>query len=368
MSHQISGEQARIQTINQERTDARQQIARLQEELADFQKKESEVRQTLLEHSSETDQIKRERATTIEERNQILEHLQLSSKTVDDAKQKSHQYHLKQMEWNHQKQSIAERLSSRYKIALSHLKPEDYAIDGDALERIQPEIEKLTEKIDAIGTVNLLAIEEYQEMKGRYDFLLNQKRDLVESRDSLLEAIRKINRTTKKLFEETLVRVRENFHQYFRSLFGGGQADLILLDEENPTDSGLDIVARPPGKKLQHITLLSGGEKALTAIALLLALFSVRPSPFCVLDEVDAPLDEANNERFLQALKPFLSSTQFIIVTHSRKTIAMGGALYGVTMQEPGISKLVSVQLSHNQQGIEHADPKLVTELNQVLT
>ena len=368
LSHQISSEQTRIQTVNQERAEAEQQIARLQEELADFQKKESEVRQTLSEHSSETDQIKRERAKTIEERNQILEEIQSSSKTVDEAKQKSHQYHLKQMEWNHQKQSVAERLLSRYKIALSHLKPEDYAIDGDALEHIQPEIEKLTEKIDAIGTVNLLAIEEYQEMKARYEFLLNQKRDLVESRDSLLEAIRKINRTTKKLFEETLVRVRENFHQYFRSLFGGGQADLILVDAENPTDSGLDIVARPPGKKLQHITLLSGGEKALTAIALLLALFSVHPSPFCVLDEVDAPLDEANNERFLQALKPFLSSTQFIMVTHSRKTIAMGDALYGVTMQEPGISKLVSVRLSHDQQGIEHTDQKLATELNQVLT
>ncbi|OGW85531.1 MAG: hypothetical protein A3C35_06135 [Omnitrophica bacterium RIFCSPHIGHO2_02_FULL_46_11] len=139
------------------------------------------------------------------------------------------------------------------------------------------------------------------------------------------------------------------------------------MDELNPTESGLDIVARPPGKKLQHISLLSGGEKALTAVALLLALFAVKPSPFCVLDEVDAPLDEANNERFLTTLKPFLKDTQFIIVTHSRKTIAMGDILYGVTMEEPGISKIVSVRLSSETRGIEHADQKLATELNQIL-
>jgi chromosome segregation protein len=289
-------------------------------------------------------------------------------KALDEVKQKTHQHHLKQMEHNHQRQSIVERLQSRYKINLFELNPEDYTMTGEEFAQIQPELEKLNEKIDAIGTVNLLAIEEYQELKERYDFLLKQKQDLVESRDTLLETIRKINRTTKKLFEETLVRVRENFRQYFRSLFGGGHADLILLDQENPTDSGLEIVARPPGKKLQQITLLSGGEKAMTAIALLLALFSVRPSPFCVLDEVDAPLDEANNERFLEALKPFLSSTQFIIITHTRKTIAMGDILYGVTMQEPGISKIVSVRLSKDQQGIEHSDQKLVSELNQVLT
>jgi chromosome segregation protein len=360
--------ETRIQIINQERREAYQQINRLETELADFQKKESEVRQLLLDRSVETEQLKQERAKMIEARNQILEQIQLTSKAVDEAKQKTHRHDLKEMEWNHQKRSVTERLQSRYKISLTSLNFEDHKVSEEEFHEMQPEIERLSEKIDAIGTVNLLAIEEYDELKTRYDFLLNQKRDLVESRDALLEAIRKINRTTKKLFEETLVRVRENFHQYFRNLFGGGQADLILLDEENPTESGLEIVARPPGKKLQHITLLSGGEKAMTAIALLLALFSVRPSPFCVLDEVDAPLDEANNERFILALKPFLVSTQFIIVTHSRKTIAMGDALYGVTMQEPGVSKLVSVKLTHDQQGIEHADQKLATELNQVLT
>ena len=194
-----------------------------------------------------------------------------------------------------------------------------------------------------------------------------QKRDLNQAKESLLEAIREINRTTKKLFEETLAKVKEAFSEYFRILFSGGHADLILLDEVHPLDSGLDIVARPPGKKMQFINLLSGGEKALTAIALLLALFSVRPSPFCILDEVDAPLDEANNERFLKMLKPFLDHTQFIIITHSRKTISTANALYGITMHERGVSSVVSVRLSESNGSIEHSDEKVKRDLNHIL-
>ena len=154
--------------------------------------------------------------------------------------------------------------------------------------------------------------------------------------------------TTKSLFEETFLNVQKTFQEYYEILFRGGQAKLVLVDETNPLESGIDIVVRPPGKKLQHISLLSGGEKALTAIALLFALFKIKPSPFCVLDEVDEPLDEANIDRFLHVLKTFLNVTQFIIVTHNRKTISMGNSLYGVTMEEPGISKLVSVKVEQD--------------------
>lgn len=364
---QFQEHQQQIKVLNQERQKSFSQISQLQGDLIAFASKKEVTAKQVFEYSVQVEQLKRERAEVLTLRTKASEQLQVTAKALEDLKQKFHAFSLEEMEFKHQTDSIAQDLQSRYKINLSGLNPADFPYSVDKMDDEKAEIEKLREKLDSIGTVNLLAIEEYQELKGRYDLLLSQKQDLIESKDALLEAIRKINRTTKRLFEETLVRVRESFREYFRILFGGGYADLILIDEQNPFESGLDIVARPPGKKTQHITLLSGGEKALTAIALLLSLFSVKPSPFCVLDEVDAPLDELNNERFLNVLKPFLETTQFIIVTHSRKTIAVGDALYGVTMQEPGISKLVSVRLTQNSDAIEHSDAKVATELNQIL-
>ncbi|MBI4395423.1 MAG: chromosome segregation protein SMC [Candidatus Omnitrophica bacterium] len=367
LNQQVNENRERNRILTEEQKTAFDQSEQLTTELETFKEEKDKLNQILVERSVEVERIKRERNDLILKRNQALDHSRETIRELEQMKQKIHEYSLKQMELNHQKSSIAQDLLSRYKISLSNLDPKTHELSEDQLNELDSEIESLGEKLDAFGTVNLLAIDEYQELKSRYEFMLNQKKDLIEARDSLLEAIRKINHTTKKLFEETLAKVRESFREYFRTLFGGGQADLILLDEEHPFESGLDIVARPPGKKLQHITLLSGGEKALTAIALLLSLFAVKPSPFCVLDEVDAPLDEANNDRFLNALKPFLNSTQFIIVTHSRKTIAMGDVLYGVTMQEPGVSKLVSVRLSKETDKIEHADQGVASELNQVL-
>ncbi len=250
------------------------------------------------------------------------------------------------MELNYQEKTITERLEQTYRIRLAELDPADYPLGDQTLEKLSEEISGLRERLESLGTVNLLAIEEYDELKQRYDFLLAQQQDLDLAREQLMETIRKINRTTKGLFEETFANVQRTFQEYYQTLFQGGQARLVLIDESNPLESGIDIVVRPPGKKLQHISLLSGGEKALTAMALLFALFKIKPSPFCVLDEVDAPLDEANIDRFLAVLETFLSTSQFIIVTHNRKTIAMGDSLYGVTMEEAGVSKLVSVKLN----------------------
>ena len=367
LTDQLDENTNHISILNDERKKSFSQIDQLQNELKEFASKKEITAKQLFEYSVQVEQLKRERTEVITLRNRVIEDAQSTAKALEELKQKFHNFSLQEMELNHQNNSIVQDLQSRYKIGLSALNSADFPLAPEEVESEKAEIEKLREKLDSIGTVNLLAIEEYQELKERYDLLLNQKRDLIESKESLLEAIRKINRTTKKLFEETLTRVRESFREYFRTLFGGGHAGLILIDEQNPFESGLDITAKPPGKKTQHITLLSGGEKALTAIALLLSLFSVKPSPFCVLDEVDAPLDESNNDRFLNVLKPFLETTQFIIVTHSRKTIAVGDALYGVTMQEPGVSKLVSVKLSHNSDFIEHSDAKVATELNQIL-
>ncbi len=367
LTNQLNEHTSHISSLNMERDKSHAQVEQLLSELSGFTEKKEEISKRLFEHSVQAEQLKRERSEVFALRNKVMEDAQAVARQLETVKQNFHSFSLKELELNHQNDSIVQDLQSRYKISLSVLNAAEYPTTESELNENAAEIEKLREKLDAIGTVNLLAIDEYQELKARFDLLLTQKNDLTQSRDELFEAIRKINRTTKRLFEDTLVRVRESFREYFRSLFGGGYADLTLVDEQNPFESGLDIVARPPGKKSQHITLLSGGEKALTAIALLLSLFSVKPSPFCVLDEVDAPLDEANNDRFLNVLKPFLETTQFIIVTHSRKTIAVGDALYGVTMQEPGVSKLVSVKLAHDRGVLEHTDSKVADELNQVL-
>jgi len=206
------------------------------------------------------------------------------------------------------------------------------------------DIEKLKHKIETMGPVNLAAPEEYEKLDERYKFLKSQEDDLIKSSEDLRKVISKIDGTTRANFKKTFTSVRNNFQKVFTQLFEGGEADLILTNEADLLETGVDIVAQPPGKKLQNIALLSGGEKALCAIALLFALFMVKPSPFCVLDEVDAPLDDANLQRFTMLLKEFVNKAQFIVVTHNKKTMEMSDVLYGVTMEEFGISKLISVK------------------------
>jgi chromosome segregation protein len=207
-------------------------------------------------------------------------------------------------------------------------------------------IADLRGKIDRLGPVNMMAIEQFDELEGRYTFLTGQRQDLVDSIASTSEAIRRIDRTTRERFQEAYTVINRNFEEMFTTLFGGGRAGLVLLDEADLLETGIDIIAQPPGKRLQNVQLLSGGEKALTAMALLFAMFRYRPSPFCLLDEIDAPLDDANIGRFLEMLKGMLDRTQFIVITHSRKTMEMADRLYGVTMEEPGVSKLISLKLN----------------------
>ncbi|MGQ0735794.1 MAG: chromosome segregation protein SMC [Acidobacteriota bacterium] len=207
-------------------------------------------------------------------------------------------------------------------------------------------IAELREKIGRLGLVNMMAIEQFTELDQRHAFLTTQRRDLVESIAQTNEAIRRIDTTTHARFRDAFSAIDANFQDTFATLFGGGRAGLALLDETDPLESGIDIVASPPGKRLQSVQLLSGGEKALTAIALMFAIFRYKPSPFCVLDEIDAPLDDANISRFVEMLRGMLDRTQFIIITHNRKTMEIANRLYGVTMEEPGVSKLISIQLN----------------------
>jgi chromosome segregation protein len=199
--------------------------------------------------------------------------------------------------------------------------------------------------LEALGPVNLEAITEYDELEQRHQFLTGQETDLVNAREQILKAIQEINRTTQKLFAETFEQVKVNFQEMFTELFGGGKATLSLLDENDPLECGIDIVARPPGKQTQTVSLLSGGERTMTAVALLFAIYMVKPSPFCVLDELDAPLDESNINRFIRILQRFVQQSQFVVITHNKRTISMANILYGVTMEERGVSKFVSMRL-----------------------
>ena len=204
----------------------------------------------------------------------------------------------------------------------------------------------LKAKIDRLGPVNMMAIDQYDELEARYLFLSTQRQDLIDSIAQTAEAIKRIDETTRVRFTEAFAAIQQNFQGTFSTLFGGGRAGLTLLDENDPLESGIDIVASPPGKRLQSVQLLSGGEKALTAIALMFAIFKYKPSPFCLLDEIDAPLDDANVSRFVDMLRGMLEHTQFILITHNRRTMEIANRLYGVTMEEPGVSKLISVQLN----------------------
>jgi chromosome segregation protein len=204
----------------------------------------------------------------------------------------------------------------------------------------------LKTKIDRLGPVNMMAIEQFDELETRHTFLTVQRQDLRESIAATGQAIKQIDETSKERFREAFGVINANFQETFTVLFGGGRAGLTLLDETDVLESGIEIVASPPGKRLQSVQLLSGGEKALTAIALMFAIFRYKPSPFCVLDEIDAPLDDANIGRFIEILKQMQQQTQFIIITHSRKTMEIADRLYGVTMEEPGVSKLISVKMN----------------------
>ena len=232
------------------------------------------------------------------------------------------------------------------------------AVDAPAsAERAEPQeprraltsdemVADLRMKIDRMGPVNMMAIDQFDDLESRHAFLTTQRKDLIDSIAATNDAIKKIDKTTRERFSEAFTVINHNFEKTFTTLFGGGRAGLVLLDENDALESGIDIIAQPPGKRLQSVQLLSGGEKALTAMALMFAIFQYRPSPFCLLDEIDAPLDDANIGRFVEMLQGMQDQTQFILITHNRKTMEIADRLYGVTMEEPGVSKLISVQLN----------------------
>jgi len=221
-------------------------------------------------------------------------------------------------------------------------------VSGEQLAVEETLYREMRSRLDAMGPVNMMALEEYKETAERHQFLDTQRKDLLESIENTVATIKEIDTFSRQKFEEAFGRINSNFRETFQKLFAGGDAFMRLTDEENTAESGIDVVASPPGKKLQNVLLLSGGEKALTALALLVGIFQYQPSPFCILDEVDAPLDEANIGRFTELVKEMSIQTQFVLITHSKKTMSIAPVMYGVTMQEPGVSKLVSVRFGAN--------------------
>lgn len=235
------------------------------------------------------------------------------------------------------------------------------ALDSTAWEQVKAEADALRQRLNSMGAVNLVAIEEYAELKQRYDFLKTQSDDLTNSKAELIKAIDEINQTSQQQFQVTFDQIKKNFIYTFQTLFGGGVANLELVITDDILESGIEITAQPPGTKLKSITLLSGGQKTLTAVALLFALYMVKPSPFCLLDELDAPLDESNIGRFTDLLKKFVDESQFIIITHNKRTVSAAQAIYGVTMEERGVSKTVSMRFDH-ERGEPEAQPQNIAE------
>ncbi|MDQ2889083.1 MAG: AAA family ATPase, partial [Gemmatimonadota bacterium] len=262
-----------------------------------------------------------------------------------DASDKLHATELRYTELSGRRTAIRERLETEWRRSLEELLAENVPLDDEDAP-LKAEAAELREQVEALGQVNPLAIEEHQEESKAVEFLRQQRADLDEARAKLQQAIREIDATAKELFLATFVQARENFRHIFMTLFGGGDCDVRLQNPDAPLESDIEIHASPRGKKTQRIHLLSSGERALVALSLLFGIFLMKPSPFCLMDEVDAPLDDQNIGRFVRMLNEFKTNTQFIVITHNpRTTTESADAVYGVTMQEPGVSSIVSVRL-----------------------
>jgi len=348
--------------------DSRRQIERLQHEREVINSQAAE----LLAQKSEQETGVSTREEGLREERRRLTELQQQRGTLE----------IELAQKNMAVQNLRERIQQKYQLKLDDIRsecititiadegapkiqtltPEEMASAGVATDwdAVAEQVGALQKRIEEIGPVNLVAIEEYEETEQRHQFLSTQHDDLIQAKTQLLEVINRINVQTKEMFTTTFNQIRDNFRSMFVEIFGGGKADLILVNEGDVLESGIDIMARPPGKQLQSISLLSGGEQTMTAVALLFSIYQVKPSPFCVLDELDAPLDESNINRFIRILQRFLAHSQFVIITHNKRTIGIADVLYGVTMQEHGVSKIVSVKFHKaNETVTDHAPASL---------
>jgi len=355
--------EGRILALTEENRGINQRILRIEERIKEA---EEELKAILRERIEYGDQMAKMKESQIELHNEIEaleQYLKKEREDLEAIQSEEGRIGVRKAELTVKIEHIIQSLRNNYNLSIEdlNLKPETEEskdIDGPSplthhasldREKAEERVAHLKERIESLGPVNLTALEDYKDLKERFEFLMTQQIDLLQSIDSLKEAIVRIDRTTEHRLRESFRVLNERFQEVFRTLFEGGRAELIL-DGGDILNSGIEIVAQPPGKKLQNLSLMSGGEKALTAIALLFASFLVKPSPLCLLDEVDAPLDDTSIERFTSILKDLSERSQFVVITHNRKTMEVANLLYGITMEEPGVSKVVSVRLDRDKE------------------
>jgi chromosome segregation protein len=338
-----------------------------------FEREHQEVRcrefgESAIQVKARLIELQEEQAQEMAAANRLDAGLEDVRRAVSSLRESRMAVEVKKAEIRMQLGTVESTLLGTYQVdpAAVEVTPEQLSIEGEPIPEDQPainevalreQLQKVREKIDRLGPINLAAIQEHQELDERYRFLTTQEQDLSTSIGSLKEIIQRINRTTKDMFAGTFAELQQKFNEVFVKFFPGGRAELRLVEvpadetaeERGPQEPGVDIVVQPPGKRLKGMTMLSGGEKTLTAMALLFASFLIRPTPFCILDEIDAPLDEENIGRFTGVLRELSEDAQFMVITHSKQTMAVADSLFGVTMEEPGISKIVSVRLSNLQ-------------------
>jgi chromosome segregation protein len=349
----VSQDKDTFVNLEKQIADNTEKVVSLELEISDCNIKLEEFKQVIEKQGAFLKEAEEKYQLVSQGSGDVLANLDKDREGLSQIKDKLYELQVEDKDIDYKCSAIKERMLQAYKVDLDL--PEYTALRTDK-DKLMEETVELKKRLDAYGTVNLVAIEEYDELKKRYDFLTQQQNDLESAKESLHQAILKINRTTKEMFLETFEKVRVEFRNYFKLLFGGGDAQLFLIDENDPLESGIEIICRPPGKKLQNVLLLSGGEKSMSAIALIFAIFKVKPSPFCVLDEIDAALDEANVDRFSRILQEFAKSSQFIVITHNKKTIANADVMYGITMEDSGVSKIVSVKFAQSKEKEKEPD------------
>ena len=378
---EINAVLAQIQDIEKDSSKQSSLAAEIDKTLKVTVQSLEETRQSMMAAEKEINDIEESMASVREESHEV--ETNLNRLDISLAQQRSelnflleevlreYDIDLESVNWKRELWLAGESLPERIRVDIEEESPDEEDIiepQGDPspeeLEALKSadwsalaeEISFLRSRLHGMGPINLIAIEEYNSLKERHIFLKKQSDDLHASKDRLLKAIDDINNISLKLFEETFENIRKNFQYTFDILFGGGEADLSLLDAEDVLESGIDITARPPGTRLKTLILLSGGQKALAAVALLFAVYMVKPSPFCLLDELDAPLDDTNVGRFTDMLKRFLKYSQFLIITHNKRTISVADSVYGITMQEKGVSKVVSMRLDKKVERLEEEE------------
>ncbi len=342
----VSEQNAReIQTAQSRLNDIKTQIEENKKEKLDFERDERAIK-------NEVERLERNIGEKNKEIHKMEEVYRKKLVEMEQVNERVERVHVDLASINTEIRNIYDNFTENYSRDLAEYEDRMFDIKEQSTE-IRNTINELKENLKKLGNVNLMAPEEFEEVKERYEFLSGQLEDLRKAREDLKKVTGEIRRESTELFLKSYESIKKNFHVMFRRLFGGGRGELRLTDTENVLDSGIEIFAQPPGKRLENISLLSGGERSLTAVALLFATYMVKPSPFCVLDEIDAALDEENVGRFISLVREFSESSQFIIITHNKKTVSGANSLIGITMAESGVSKVVSLRLEAIKEEVE---------------